>query len=65
MSNKFDEMATEPMTQEFFCEQCGLKSTVNTTTHEDAWSVAMKIDNAHHKLSPNCENPVARIRVRA
>lgn len=52
------------MRQEYECEKCGVESHVNVDRHEDVMSVVYKLEADHKKWSPECDQPVRKLRVR-
>lgn len=51
------------MEQIYFCEKCSLKRNIVINEHEDVFTVINKIKTDHLCYSPNCDNPVEKIRV--
>lgn len=49
--------------QKWMCEACGKSGTVRLKQGEDAWAVVLKIKDDHEVTSPECEQPIALIRV--
>ena len=51
------------MEEKYFCEKCGLESSIQYKDTDDVMSVVYGIDNDHRNKSPNCDNPVSMLRI--
>lgn len=53
----------DPMRQEYFCEKCGLQGYIHVDEHEDVMSAVNKLEAGHYLWSPECDQPVRKLRV--
>lgn len=49
--------------QEYICDECELESHIFFQEREGVMSVIHKISDDHRKWSPECSNPVYKLRV--
>ncbi len=49
--------------QEWTCDKCGVNGIVYVWVGQDVMSVVNRIRDQHKELSPECDNPVRKIRV--
>ena len=50
--------------QSWYCEKCDRHGDIMYAPAQDVRSVIYDIEDSHRKVSPQCDQPVARIRVR-
>ena len=49
--------------QEYLCEECNLKSSVQYESGEDVFSVINKIEDDHKKHSPDCTCSTGNLKI--
>ncbi len=52
------------LTQEYFCQHCGINGSVVIEEHADASTVVNLLDDDHKENAPGCATPVTGLRVR-